>query len=150
MKMPSLCLVFAIMLSCASNAQNPIERDLIKRVDDLILAQISFDPKKLDHLLSDEFIEISPKGEFDTKAKVLKFYQPMNKTKFVPAIEKSVLQVSYVENMAYIALTETFKAPNSDATLFSMRVIFTLKQIANEWKFTYAQYTPIVANSKSQ
>ncbi|GHG00232.1 nuclear transport factor 2 family protein [Thalassotalea marina] len=148
MQLSNLIIVMALILSFTCSAKSSIENELVNRVDELFLAQTSFDPVALDNLLADEFVEISPKGEFDTKPMVLEYYQAKNKTNFIPVIEKSLVNVNYVDNMAHITLKETFKTENSDTALFSMHAIFVLKRVAKEWKFTYAQYTPIVAKER--
>lgn len=150
MNLLKLSLITAMLFSWFSHADDSTKTVLLEKVEELMLAQVSFEPQHLDRLLADEYIEISPKGEFDTKPMVLNYYHPSKKAKFIPVVEKSQVKINYVENMAHITLKETFKAPTSHAVLFSMRVTFVLKQFANQWKFTYAQYTPIVTNLKSQ
>ena len=45
----------------------------------LVVAQETFDATQLDQLLAPDYIEISPLGEVDPRAKVLGFYAPDKK-----------------------------------------------------------------------
>lgn len=148
MKLKYFALSLTLLFTIACHAKEPMRNQLVNRVEQLVLAQTSFDPLLLDSLLSENFFEISPKGEYDSKDKVLSFYQPKLKTQFIPAVTLHDIKVDYSGNLAFITLREEFKENKNDVALFSMRATFTLKRVDNNWKFTYAQYTPIVAISR--
>ena len=78
MKRLPFLLILLAAVSAAAFAQATIKEDqklrhLVGRLTD---AQTRFDPKALDALLTPDYIEISPAGEFDERAKVLGFYAP--------------------------------------------------------------------------
>jgi uncharacterized protein (TIGR02246 family) len=120
-------------------------KDLVKQLTD---AQIAFDVPTLDKLFAADYIEISPVGEFDTRAKVLGFYSPQKKadpakmsTK-LEATEYSIRsdgQVAIVIARLNVSIT-TAGQPMPPA---SMRVTFVMRKEGSAWKFASAHYTGI-------
>ena len=69
--------VFLVLFSSVTAfSQNRDEQQLKNLILQMVDAQTQFEPNKLDALLTSDYIEISPVGEFDTREKVLGFYQP--------------------------------------------------------------------------
>lgn len=66
-------LLFSSVSIFAQTKDDAALKNLIKQMTD---AQTNFQPATLDKILTADYIEISPLGEFDTRDKVLKFYKP--------------------------------------------------------------------------
>ena len=69
--------IFLLLFSCVSVfAQSKDDTALKSLVKQMTDAQTNFSPDALDKILTADYIEISPLGEFDTRDKVLGFYKP--------------------------------------------------------------------------
>ncbi|MDQ1523675.1 MAG: hypothetical protein QOE47_1599, partial [Pyrinomonadaceae bacterium] len=57
-----------------------VEDEILNLVRQLAAAQKDYDAAKLDEILAPDYVEISPAGEVDPRAKVLSFYAPDKKS----------------------------------------------------------------------
>ena len=68
--------VLVSSLAVVGQTSDKTETELKSLVRRMVDAQAAFDVKALDAVLTPDYIEISPLGEFDTRDKVLGFYKP--------------------------------------------------------------------------
>ena len=62
-------------------AQSKDDTAIRAAIDRMTTAQSAYDSAALDSIFTSDYIEISPVGEFDPRAKVLTFYTPAEKEK---------------------------------------------------------------------
>ncbi|HEY0084040.1 MAG TPA: nuclear transport factor 2 family protein, partial [Pyrinomonadaceae bacterium] len=75
-------LTLVLLLFAQTQAATPpadgfkfkVEEEILGLVRQLAEAQKNYDAAKLDEILAPDYIEISPAGEVDSRAKVLGFY----------------------------------------------------------------------------
>lgn len=132
-----------LLLACATPAlaQTGVNDVLTAFVD----AQRNFDVARLDALLAPDYVEISPAGEVDPRAKVLTFYAPDKKIVDAPAAALDELSTrAYGDIAVTIArLTYQMKGPNGTPVSRSMRCVFVTRIIGGARKIVSAQYTAI-------
>ncbi len=143
----------AIILSMAiavsvSNAQSKEDQALKALVGQMITAQTEYDAKTLDSILTADYIEISPVGEFDPREKVLGFYSPEAKAAAakvktsVEATEHSIRSYGkfaiVITRLAYSMTANGVQLPPR-----SIRATYVIKKERNVWKVASAQYTGI-------
>jgi len=152
--MSSTRLVFSflaavLLLGAAVDAQAPaatVERQLQAVVQALADAQRTFDQKAMDGLLADDYIEISPVGDVDTRAEVLGFYAPEARGKG-PQPSSVVLDEPHIRvygDHAVVIVRETINIEaNGAKRAVTMRVTAQLRKQAGAWRIASVQYTPI-------
>jgi len=140
---------FLVFAASAFGQKTPPEDAAIKRtVQRLIAAQTAFDQKELDTVLAPDFVEISPRGEVDDRAKVIGFYSPEAKAKsgkspiVVDISEESVRNYGTYA-IATIKLTYTLKMPDGQSAARLLRGAYVLRSLNGTWKLSSAQYTPM-------
>ena len=89
--LPLLLLSLCVCGSAQAQSSGKDDTALKNVARQLLDAQIGYDAKKLDSLFTPDYIEISPLGEFDPRAKVLSFYAPDQK----PTVQMSVTVQDY-------------------------------------------------------
>lgn len=147
MKMKALILTGLILMcalvSLGQNAETAALESLIKQHVD---AQTSFDRAKLDAITSADYIEISPAGEFDPKAKMLDFYKPEMKPN---GIEVST-RLNEFSTRAYdkfgvviVRIDYAMTRNGSPLPPRSMRATFACRKEKGVWKIVSAHYTGI-------
>ena len=151
MKIKSIFI--AIILSLASgvsvsNAQSKDDQALKAVINQLINAQTTYDVKTIDSILTADYIEISPVGEFDPREKVLGFYNADAKaaaagvTATVEANEHSIRD--YGKFAIVIArLNYTIAMDGKPLPPRSIRATYVMKKEKDAWKISSAQYTGI-------
>lgn len=140
-----LLILTSTILAQTVNKGDAAISTLIKRMTD---AQTSFDQKALDAVLTADFIEISPAGEFDTRAKVLSFYTPEAKaaqSQITTTVEPSELSTRYYGKIAVAIVKLTFSIKANGQTLppRSMRATIVCRKDNGAWKIASTQYTGI-------
>ena len=111
-------------------------------------AQSSYDAAALDKLFTADYIEISPVGEFDPRAKVLSFYTPAEKEK---AAGVSVQVAEYFRSIriyddtavAIVELTFTMSMGGKTLPPRKMMATMVLREASDNWKIASVQYTAI-------
>src|SRR6187455_2888570 len=73
LKVLFLLLLLSSVSVLAQSKEDDALKSLVKQMTD---AQAGFDAAALDKILTADYIEISPVGEFDPREKVLGFYKP--------------------------------------------------------------------------
>src|SRR4051812_8366769 len=141
-------IIIALFVVAASplRAQTPRPEAFIEvLLNTFVDAQMRFDAAQLDDLLAPDYVEISPAGEVDPRAKVLSFYAPDQKVAAVPeaALDELTTRVHGDIAVTVARLTYHMKNPAGEAVDRSMRCAFVTRIIERRWKLVSAQYTPI-------
>jgi len=129
-------------------AQTPgtTERELQAVVQELAEAQRTFDQKTMERLLADDYMEVSPVGDVDTRAEVLGFYAPEARGKG-PQPSSVVLDEPNIRvygDHAVVIVRETIHIEaNGAKRAVTMRVTAQLRKQAGAWRIASVQYTPI-------
>lgn len=151
--MPSRrCVIFVLvvlLLSPTLNAQSPTsaaERELLVVVQGLADAQRTFDQAAMERLLADDYVEVSPVGEVDLRAKVLGFYAPELRGKS-PQPSSVVLDEPNIRvygDHAIVIVRQTIKMEvGGVARSVVMRATAELRMVGGTWRIASMQYTPI-------
>lgn len=109
-------------------------------------AQSSYDRAKLDSLVTADYIEISPVGEFDPRAKMLDFYKPELK----PADVEVKHQLNEFSTRSYgnfgiviVRIDYSMTKAGTALPSRSIRATFVCRKDGNAWKIASAHYTGI-------
>jgi ketosteroid isomerase-like protein len=145
MKSTFLTTLLAATVVAAPVAQSNTENAIASVVQGLVAAQASFDVASLDRLLAPEYVEISPVGEVDPRAKVLSFYTPDKKAAAgpVPKVELDEVSTRIFGDTAVTIGRVSFTPPGAPLPAGRMRVVFVLRAAAGQWRLVSSQYTPI-------
>lgn len=141
-------LIFASSLTITAQMPDKNEAPILAVINELTTAQATYDLKALDRILSPEYIEISPVGEFDPRAKVMSFYAPEAKTA-VGNVRPSVyvaepsIRVYGDFAVAIVKLEYTMTSEGKPLPPRAMRATFVLRKAGKDWKIASAQYTGI-------
>jgi hypothetical protein len=136
----------ALLLSVSIAAQTPRPEAFIEvLLNTLVDAQMRFDAAQLDELLAPEYVEVSPVGDVDPRAKVLSFYTPDKKVAVVPtaSLDEITTRVHDDTAVTVALLTYHMKSPTGETADRSMRCVFVTRIIERRWKLVSTQYTPI-------
>ena len=146
MKYLNVALLIFISASAAfaqaSSKNDAALKSLVKQMTD---AQTAFDASALDKVLTSDYIEISPLGEFDPRDKVLGFYKPELKPPAMPGLEISEYSIrDYGKHAIVIAkLTYTMTVDGKPAPPRAMRAMYVCREEKGSWKIASSQYTGI-------
>lgn len=147
MKRFVLILAFLLSSVAAGLAQTDAKDDaeLTALVKQMASAQVAFDVPALDRILTSDYVEISPAGEFDPRDKVLGFYKVDTKPPAVPALDVSEVSIRNYGKFAIVIARLTYRMPTADkaAPARSMRVTFACRREKGDWKIASSQYTGI-------
>ncbi|MDC8760657.1 nuclear transport factor 2 family protein [Janthinobacterium fluminis] len=106
-------------------------------------AQSGFDQAALRALTADNYIEVSPAGEVDTREKMLAFYAPEQKRPApAVAVEEPLTRISGDTAIVIARLAYTMSAGGQTRS-FAMRASYVAQKSAGTWKLVGAQYTGI-------
>lgn len=141
-----LLIASAILVSAQSNFKD--EAALKQLVDRLTTAQTEYDPAALDKLFTADYIEISPAGEFDPRAKVLTFYTPDAKAKMAGisvSVEKTYPSIRVYGDVAVVIVEMTYKMSKDGAHRPGPKMMATIvtRKEKGTWKIASAQYTGV-------
>ncbi len=108
----------------------------------------TYDPAALDKLLTADYIEISPVGEFDPHEKVLGFYKPELKPpaeKMTAMIEATDFSIRSYGKFAIVItrLNYTIMSEGKPLPPRSISATFVCRMEKSVWKIASAQYTGI-------
>ena len=142
-------LFFLLLLSSVSAfAQSKEDEALKSLVKQFTEAQANYKPDLLDKLLTTDYIEISPAGEFDSREKVLGFYKPELKPpaeKMTATAEATDFSIRVYDKFAIVIarLNYTITSEGKPLPPRSMRATFVCRKEKSAWKIASAQYTGI-------
>lgn len=146
--MKHLLIVLALLFSFTPASAQTVSKDhaeLTEVVTQLANAQMAFDAAALDRILTADYIEISPAGEFDPRAKVLGFYKPELKPPTMPAMDLSEMSIRRYGKFAVVIAKITYTATVDGKQMppRSMRATFVCRREKNAWRIASAQYTGV-------
>lgn len=146
--MRNIVLLFLLfVLSISTFAQNNKDEELIALVKKAVAAQENYEPTVLDKIYASDYVEISPKGEIDSREKAIGFYKVENVENVRAKTPRYILdefQVRRYKDFAMIISkfsigfkTDTQKPPSPVGL-----VLYGLRKEKGEWKIYSAQFTP--------
>ncbi len=141
--------IFILLFSGVSVfAQTKDETALKSLVKSLTDAQSNYQPEALDKILTADYIEISPIGEFDPREKVLGFYKPELKPpadKMSATTEADEFSIRNYGKFAVVITKLSYTITSEGKTLppRTIRATFVCKNENGSWKIASAQYTVI-------
>ena len=152
------CFTLLLVLFVQTQAAPPPPADFKFKVEDQILAlvrqlaeaQKNYDAAKLDEILAPDYVEISPAGEVDPRAKVLGFYAPEKKSARqgeLVSYELDEITSRIYGDMAIVVarLPFTVKTPDGQTMSRAFRCTFVCRKTRGKWRIASAQYTGIRA-----
>jgi len=145
---PRLVLQCAFLaLACGAHAGAAAAPDaspaLVELVQRHAEAQRDFDQATLKTVTADNYVEVSPAGEMDSREKMLSFYAPEQKRPS-PQLQVTEPMVRVLGDTAVVLakLTYTMGA-EGQARSFAMRASYVAQLKEGKWKLVSAQYTGI-------
>lgn len=138
-------LLFSTVSVFAQSKEDAALKTLINQLTD---AQQNYKPDALDKLLTADYIEISPVGEFDPREKVLGFYKPELKPpadKMSAKVAADEFSIRIYDKFAVVIVRLNYEITSEGKTLppRSIRATFVCKKDGKDWKIASAQYTGI-------
>jgi ketosteroid isomerase-like protein len=141
--------VFLLLLSSVSVFAQTKEDDALKSlVKQFTEAQQNYDAATLDKILTADYIEISPAGEFDPREKVLGFYKPELKPpadKMTATTETTDFSIRVYDKFAVVIARFNYTIVSEGKPLppRSIRATLVCRKEKAAWKIASAQYTGI-------
>jgi len=141
--------IFLLLLSGVSVFAQSKEDDALKSlVKQMTDAQSNYDAATLDKILTVDYIEISPVGEFDPREKVLGFYKPELKPpadKMTVTTEATEFSIRVYDKFAVVITRFNYTMTSDGKPLppRSIRATIVCKKEKGAWKIASAQYTGI-------
>jgi uncharacterized protein (TIGR02246 family) len=125
-----------------------VEEEINALLRQLVEAQKNYDAGKLDEILAPDYVEISPAGEVDPRAKVLSFYAPEKKSarqgELVSYELDEITSRIYGDTAIIVArLPFTMKTPDGQSMSRAFRCTFVCRKTRGKWRIASAQYTSI-------
>jgi len=145
----------AVILAVATTqaASSSVERAVVVVVQQLADAQRTFDQAALDRLLTADYVEVSPVGDVDERAKVIGFYSADAKAKS-PEVSSIVIDQPTVRidgtHAIVIVRQTTNVGPAGASRAVVMRVTAHLRRTGNDWRIASTHYTGIRQTAKPQ
>jgi hypothetical protein len=141
-KMLCMAGVLACLSITVAQAATP-EQSVSELVQRFTTAQGTFDRAALEALTAENYIEISPIGEVDPRAKMLSFYVKHD-DKPLPAITVDEIMPRVLGNTAVVLAKMSYVMTVGGQTrTAAVRSSFVALQQDGAWKLVSAQYTPI-------
>jgi ketosteroid isomerase-like protein len=141
---------FLVLLSSVTFAQSKDEQTLDLLLKQMTDAQTAYDAAALDKLFTSDFIEMSPVGEFDPRAKAISFYSPEAKlsssnAKMSTTVEMTERSVRIYDKFAIVIVKLNFSISMDGKPLppRSMRLTAVCRKEKGGWKIASTQYTGI-------
>ena len=143
-----LLSLFALFISATASSAQTESNAAKALIDRMTTAQAAYDPKTLDAIFTSDFIEISPAGEFDPRAKVLDFYKPENAAKAAGisvTVDEDVRSARFYGDTAVVIAELTFNMSRNGTAMPARKMMLTavLRKEKKEWKIASAQYTAV-------
>jgi len=142
-----------VAIATAQAASSSAERAVVAVVQQLADAQRTFDQAALDRLLTADYVEVSPVGDVDERAKVIGFYSADAKAKS-PEVSSIVIDQPTVRidgtHAIVIVRQTTNVGPAGASRAVVMRVTAHLRRTGTEWRIASTHYTGIRQAAKPQ
>lgn len=146
----TLLLLVIVQTQAAPRADSKfkVEAEILGLVRQLAEAQKNYDAVKLDAILAADYVEISPAGEVDSRAKVLAFYAPEKKSarqgELISYELDEITSRIYGDTAIVVArLPFTIKTPDGQSMSRAFRCTFVCRRTGGKWRIASAQYTGI-------
>jgi ketosteroid isomerase-like protein len=135
--------LMSIAMPNAHAAPEGANAELIGLIHRHVDAQREFDVATLQAVTADNYVEVSPAGEVDSRDKMLSFYDPAQRRP-APAVRVDEPTVRTVDQTAIVIarLTYTMNA-DGQARSFAMRASYVASKFDGKWKLVSAHYTGI-------
>ena len=153
MRRLSVCCTLLLLTFAQTQAAPPdfkfkVEGEILGLVRQMAEAQKNYDAAKLDEILAPDYVEISPAGEVDPRAKVLGFYAPEKKSarqgQLVSYELDEITSRIYGDTAIVVArLPFTVKTPDGQTVSRALRCTFVCRKARGKWRIASAQYTSI-------
>ena len=146
---------FALLLLCVVPSQATaqgfkfkVEEEINTLLRQFTEAQKNYDAAKLDEILAADYVEISPAGEVDPRAKVLGFYAPeKKKERGGELVSYGLDEINtriYGDTAIVVArLPFTMKTPDGQSMSRALRCTIVCRKSRGKWRIASAQYTGI-------
>lgn len=149
----ALILALSAFAWAQSNSKN--ETAIKGVIGAMAKAQTDFDAKALDSIFTADFIEISPVGEFDPRAKVLSFYTPDAKAKsggVEVSIEPIYRSIRTYGDTAIVIAELVYSMSRDGKPLPARKMMITAvgRKESGKWKLASVQYTGIRPTQPAQ
>jgi ketosteroid isomerase-like protein len=132
----------ALVCAAAAHAA-PDESQLAALVQRHAQAQNSFDQAALTATTAEDYVEISPVGEVDSREKMLSFYAPEQKRP-APPLQVDEIVVRQSGDTALISARLSYTVNQDGASRsFALRGGYVARLTDQQWKLVSAQYTGI-------
>jgi len=146
----TLMLLVIVQTQAAPRADFKFKAEILGLVRQLAEAQKNYDAAKMDAILAADYVEISPAGEVDPRAKVLAFYAPEKKSarqgELVSYELDEITSRIYGDTAIVVArLPFTVKTPDGQSVSRAFRCTFVCRKTGGKWRIASAQYTGIRA-----
>ena len=142
-----------VAIATAQAASSSAERAVVAVVQQLADAQRTFDQAALDRLLTADYVEVSPVGDVDERAKVIGFYSADAKAKS-PEVSSIVIDQPTVRidgtHAIVIVRQTTNVGPAGASRAVVMRVTAQLRRSGNDWRIASTHYTGIRQAARPQ
>ena len=148
----ALMLLFLVQAQAAypppADFKFKVEAEILGLVRKLAEAQKNYDAAMLDEILAPDYVEISPAGEVDPRAKVLDFYAPAKKSArggdLVSYELDEITSRIYGDTAIVVArLPFTLKTPDGQSVSRAFRCTFVCRKTGGKWRIASTQYTGI-------
>nr|WP_156475474.1 hypothetical protein [Gluconobacter thailandicus] len=128
---------FCIILIPISAFSSPLSES----VDRLLASENKFNPDEMAPLLCADYQEISPVGDLDTRAQVLSFYAPSNRSAVI--LEKTVLSDTSINGLPVLTerLHYTLRDPAHIGRETTLIGTWIGKQVKGHMTVCHAQFT---------
>lgn len=120
------------------------DKPMLAVPEQYLAAQRDFDAASLAVLTDRDFVEISPVGEIDPRAKMLGFYTPDKKSPAPPMrFERIHAWKDGASGSVIGKIIYSFAAPDGTTRTSELTAAFQLRKVQRQWKLITAQYTPV-------
>ncbi len=147
MKQIIMTAIFLLLFSLTAFSQSKTEQEVISIAKQAAVAQENYDTAALEKFYASDYIEISPKGEIDERAKAIGFYKIEDVEKAKAKTPKYILdefKVRHYGKYAMIISRFSFGTKNNPGKPpFPVGlVLYALRKEKGAWKIYSAQFTP--------
>lgn len=141
-----ISLLFILATAGVAAGQSKKTAALETLVRQQIDAQTAFDRAKLDSIVTSDYIEISPLGEVDPRAKMLDFYNPETKPEGIevkPQLNEFSTRAYDNFGVVIVRIDYTMSRGGPPLPPRSIRATFVCRMESGSWKVASAQFTGI-------
>ena len=155
----ALCIAFFFgQLQAASileSKDKAAEQEGLALIRQFTAAQKNYDASTMNQILAPDYVEISPVGEVDSRAKVLSFYTPEEKKNFPGELlvyDLDEMSLRRYGNISIVVarLRVVMKNKEGQTSERALRCVFVCRKQQDRWQLVSAQYTNIAEHNKQK